>query len=93
MTTERVERKLAAILSADVVSYGRLVGTDEEGTLARLAPSRVLRPRIAAGHYSPGSPSREPHRLARSRRGLLHGDGGHERQRQAQQNRRHRHDR
>jgi TolB-like protein/class 3 adenylate cyclase len=33
-------RKIAAILVADVVGYSRLAGTDEEGTLARL---RVLR--------------------------------------------------
>ena len=30
-----VERKLAAILAADVVGYSRLMGADEEGTLAR----------------------------------------------------------
>jgi adenylate cyclase len=35
-----VERRLAAILAADVVSYSRLVGEDEEGTLERL---KVLR--------------------------------------------------
>ena len=45
-------RKLAAILVADVVGYSRLVGADEEGTLARL---RVLRsdlidPATAAHH-------------------------------------------
>jgi class 3 adenylate cyclase len=33
---ERVERRLAAILAADVVGYSRLIGTDDEGTLARL---------------------------------------------------------
>ena len=31
-----VIRKLAAILSVDVVSYGLLMGGDEEGTLTRL---------------------------------------------------------
>ena len=36
----RVERKLAAILAADVVGYSRLVGADEAGTIARL---KVLR--------------------------------------------------
>ena len=36
MSEQRVERKLAAILAADVVGYSRLMGTDEEGTLARL---------------------------------------------------------
>ena len=35
MTTERVERRLAAILSADVVGYSRLMATNVEGTLAR----------------------------------------------------------
>jgi adenylate cyclase len=33
---ERVERKLAAILAADVAGYSRLMGADEEGTLAAL---------------------------------------------------------
>src|SRR6201981_3390025 len=36
LTTERVERRLAAILAADVANYSRLMGADEEGTLARL---------------------------------------------------------
>ena len=40
MTPERVERKLAAILAADVAGYSRLIGTDEEGTLARLKAHR-----------------------------------------------------
>ena len=36
MPAEAVERKLAAILAADIAGYSRLVGLDEEGTLARL---------------------------------------------------------
>ena len=36
MVTDRVERRLAAILAADVAGYSRLMGADEEGTLARL---------------------------------------------------------
>ena len=36
----RVERRLAAILAADVVGYSRLMGADEEGTLARLKAHR-----------------------------------------------------
>jgi adenylate cyclase len=36
----RVERKLAAILAADVVGYSRLVGADEAGTIARLKALR-----------------------------------------------------
>jgi len=31
MTTREVKRKLAAILSADVKGYSRLMGEDEEG--------------------------------------------------------------
>jgi class 3 adenylate cyclase len=38
MAGERVQRKLAAILAADVVGYSRLMGTDEAGTRARLMP-------------------------------------------------------
>jgi adenylate cyclase len=36
----RVERKLAAILAADVVGYSRLMGADEAGTHARLRAHR-----------------------------------------------------
>jgi class 3 adenylate cyclase len=41
MTEERLERRLAAILAADVVGYSRLVGIDEEGTLAALKALRL----------------------------------------------------
>jgi predicted ATPase/class 3 adenylate cyclase len=37
---ERVERRLAAILAADVAGYSRLMGADEEGTFARLKALR-----------------------------------------------------
>jgi adenylate cyclase len=40
MSEGRVERRLAAILAADVVGYSRLMGQDEAGTLTRL---RALR--------------------------------------------------
>ena len=36
MGSERVERRLTAILAADVAGYSRLMGADEEGTHARL---------------------------------------------------------
>ena len=36
----RVERHLAAILAADVAGYSRLMGVDEEGTLAQLKDHR-----------------------------------------------------
>jgi adenylate cyclase len=43
-----VQQKLAAILAADVVGYSRLMGEDEEGTLARLKAIRreVADPKI-----------------------------------------------
>jgi len=51
MTTERArtERRLAAVLAADVAGYSRLIGVDEEGTLDRLRALRaeLIDPRIA----------------------------------------------
>jgi adenylate cyclase len=49
MTTARVDRRLAAILAADVAGYSRLMGADEEGTLARLKACRkaLVDPKIA----------------------------------------------
>jgi len=48
----RVERRLAAILAADLVGYSRLIEADEEGTLGRLKVVRVelIDPRIASHH-------------------------------------------
>jgi class 3 adenylate cyclase len=40
LANERVERKLAAILAADVAGDSRLMGVDEEGTLAQLKACR-----------------------------------------------------
>jgi TolB-like protein/class 3 adenylate cyclase len=40
LSEERVERRLAAILAADVAGYSRLMGDDEEGTLAALKAIR-----------------------------------------------------
>ena len=36
MAEESVQRRLAAILAADVAGYSRLMGADEEGTLTTL---------------------------------------------------------
>jgi adenylate cyclase len=49
MAEERVQRRLAAILAADVVGYSRLMEADEEGTLARMKSLRndVIDPKIA----------------------------------------------
>ncbi len=46
--TERIQRRLAAIVSADVVGYSRLMGVDETGTLATLRAHRteMIDPRI-----------------------------------------------
>ena len=62
MTTEKVERRLAAILVADMVAFSRLMEIDEEGTITRqkahraelidptidLHHGRILRPRAMA---------------------------------------------
>ncbi len=50
MAEERLQRRLAAILSADVVGYSRLMGMDEAGTLSRLKELRrdLVDPLIAA---------------------------------------------
>jgi TolB-like protein/class 3 adenylate cyclase len=40
MSEGRVERRLAAVLAADVAGYSRLMGADEEGTLAALKAIR-----------------------------------------------------
>jgi len=44
-----MERRLAAIFAADVAGYSRLVGADEEGTVARLQSHRreLIEPKIA----------------------------------------------
>ena len=50
MAEERLQRQLAAILSADMVGYSRLMGIDEARTLARLNALRrdLIDPAIAA---------------------------------------------
>ena len=40
MASDQTKRKLAAILAADIAGYSRLMGADEEGTLARLKALR-----------------------------------------------------
>jgi adenylate cyclase len=49
LASERVERRLTAILAADVAGYSRLMGANEEETLARLKAHRrdVVDPKIA----------------------------------------------
>src|ERR1700720_7875 len=54
LSSERVDRRLAAVLAADVAGYSRLMGLNEEGTLANLKSFRktLVDPSIAAhrGH-------------------------------------------
>ena len=52
MTEERVQRRLAAILAADVVGYSRLMAADETGTLTSLKAIRreLLEPKTAEHH-------------------------------------------
>ena len=49
MTEDRVQRRLAAILVADVVGYSRLMGEDETGTRARFNShlGELIKPKIA----------------------------------------------
>ncbi len=52
MAEARLERRLAAILAADVAGYSRLMGADEEGTLAQLnAHRRELVDRKVEEHH------------------------------------------
>jgi adenylate cyclase len=50
MAEARVQRRLAAILAGDVAGYSRLMGSDEEGTLAALKSCHreVIDPKVAA---------------------------------------------
>ena len=49
MAEERVKRRLAAILAADVVGYSRMVEADEAGAVARLKTlqTELIHPMIA----------------------------------------------
>jgi TolB-like protein/class 3 adenylate cyclase/Flp pilus assembly protein TadD len=48
MSEERAQRRLAAIMAADVVGYSKMMGRDEAGTLARLKSLRAefLHPKV-----------------------------------------------
>ena len=48
-----MERRLAAILAADVVGYSRLMGADEAGTLSALRALRIELVETATGVISP----------------------------------------
>ena len=48
MAGEQIERRLVAILMADVAGYTRLIGIDDEGTLAQLNAhhAELIEPKI-----------------------------------------------
>jgi class 3 adenylate cyclase len=48
--SDRVERRLAAILAADVVGYSRLMGLDEAGTARILREHRVAIDALVVKH-------------------------------------------
>jgi class 3 adenylate cyclase len=52
MTEKRTQRRLSAILAADVVGYSRLMQNDEAGTFAALKIRRteVLQPTVSKHH-------------------------------------------
>jgi adenylate cyclase len=52
LANERVERRLTAVLAADVAGYSRLVESDEEGTLAQWKDhwSAIIEPKIREYH-------------------------------------------
>ena len=50
MAVDRVQRRMAAILAADVVGYSRLMGKDEEATLATLKAHREVIDGLIADH-------------------------------------------
>ena len=50
MTVDRLQRRMAAILAADVVGYSRLMGKDEENTLVTLKIYRSVIDKLIANH-------------------------------------------
>jgi hypothetical protein len=57
------ERRLPAVLAADVARYSRLIGADEEGTLGRLR-ALCARSRLILERNRPAGPRRPGRRLA-----------------------------
>src|ERR1700722_9779583 len=50
MEAPPLERKLVAILAADVAGYSRMMGIDEEGTLATLSAFRAVSDMLIGKH-------------------------------------------
>ncbi len=54
MAEDRVQRRLAAILAADVVGYSRLMEADEEATVATLSTYQEIIEGLIASHHGRG---------------------------------------
>jgi adenylate cyclase len=54
MATDKIKRKLTAILSADVKGYSRLMGEDEEWTLRTLNAYKEVMRRLVQQHRGRG---------------------------------------
>src|SRR4030067_2398342 len=52
MTTQKVKRKLTAILSADVKGYSSLMGEDEVGTIRTLNAYKEVMTNLVRGHHA-----------------------------------------
>ena len=50
MAGRRVERRLAAVLAADIAGYSRLIGVDEVGTARALREHRTVTDELVAKH-------------------------------------------
>jgi class 3 adenylate cyclase len=82
LAEHRAERRLAAILAADVAGYSRLMGADEEGTLSLLKAHRceLVDPKLSgrSGHdcyvYRRGTTAPSFDGLARKASVTLNGD-------------------
>jgi class 3 adenylate cyclase len=69
LAIERVGRRLTGILAADIAGYSRLMGADEEGTLAQLNACRreLVDPKIASLLAAPMAVrGAQPHAAAHS---------------------------
>jgi hypothetical protein len=51
MTTDNFQRKLTAILSADVAGYSRLMGEDEEATVRTITKYKEIIFGLIKGHH------------------------------------------
>jgi adenylate cyclase len=77
LATGRVERRLAAILAADVAGYSRLMGAEEEGTPRRIEgdPPRARRCAVEVQHEMAGrNAGVPPERRIEFRMGINVGD-------------------